>query len=561
MEHFCQTLNATRQYVNVTAGQLEPWLLMLATVWATLVFLEVKEFLWQDESIVSRLKKFAFRTVRRLPIARDKIAKEMDKARISLEHEVIGANAGMPFIQHLPKTGLSRDDILQETEKYTKLGQSDWLKGRVSGTVYNYDPEVVSLVTDVYGKCAWANPLHHDVFPGVHKMEAEVVRMVCGMYHGGPETCGVLTTGGTESIIMACKAYRDRALSLGIKRPQFVVPVTAHAAFDKAASLMNAKIIHVPVDPVTSKVNINAMRKAITNDTCMLAASAPHFPHGIMDPVEEVAKLGVKYKIPVHVDACLGGFLIPFMEKAGFPLPPFDFRVPGVTSISCDTHKYGCAPKGTSVLIYKNREMRHFQYFVTPDWPGGIYASPSIPGSRSGGVIATCWSTMLHYGEEGYVEMTKKLIHTAKKIKLGVQKIPHLFLVGDPLLTVIAFASNDFNIYRLSDEMTKKGWNLNALQYPSSIHICLTMMHTVEGIAEQFLQDVQDAVRDILKDPECTKEGTAALYGMAHSIPDRTMVSQITYYFLDACYATPISAEPHSFANGKTNDHVSKKTD
>ena len=193
--------------------------------------------------------------------------------------------------------------------------------------------------------------------------------------------------------------YRDYAKNVkGIENPVIVAPVTAHAAFQKAADLLDMGIRHVGVDPKTQKVDLGAMRRAISASTCMLVGSAPQFPHGSVDDIRGIAGLGVKYGIPVHVDACLGGFLIAFMEEAGFPLEPFDFRVKGVTSISADTHKYGYAPKGSSVVLYSRPEFRRQQWFSVGDWPGGIYATSTIGGSRAGGIIAACWASLMYYG-------------------------------------------------------------------------------------------------------------------------------------------------------------------
>lgn len=348
-----------------------------------------------------------------------------------------------------------------------------------------------------------------------------------------------MTTGGTESIVMAVKAYRDYAINVrGIKKPEILVPVSAHVAFDKAAYLLAIGIRHVPLDKETMKVDIQAMRKMISRRTCMLAASTPQFPHGVMDSVEEVGALGEEYNIPVHVDACLGGFLIPFMEDAGYPLPPFDFRVEGVTSISADTHKYDYAPKGSSVLMYRNSSWRHHQFFVSPDWPGGIYATATIGGSRSGGIVAACWAALVYHGHQGYVEHTSKIIQTTKKIEEGCRQVPGIFIYGKPDVSVVALGSNEFNIYLLSDRMTKRGWNLNALQFPSSIHLAVTVLHTHPGVADRFISDVREISEDILKNPPENAGGSAAMYGMAQSIPDRSLVGELAWCYLDAVYST-----------------------
>nr|CAG4638413.1 EOG090X051L [Cyclestheria hislopi] len=368
-------------------------------------------------------------------------------------------------------------------------------------------------------------------------MEAEVVQMVIQMFNGGPNTCGTMTSGGTESILMACKAYRDYAREVrGIRHPEILCAVSAHAAFEKAAQLFRMGIVFVPVDPKTFKADVKAMKRAITRNTCMLVASAPGFPHGIIDPVEEIAALGKKYNIPVHVDACLGGFVIAFMEEAGYRLPPFDFRVDGVTSISADTHKYGYVPKGSSVVMYSDPIYRHHQFFVITDWPGGIYGSPTIAGSRPGSLIAVCWASMMYYGRQGYVEATKKIVETHKYIENELRKIDGIYILGNPDACVVAMNSKVFNIYRLSDAMTKKGWSLSPLQFPSSIHICVTYLHTKDGVAQKFIKDIQDTVREIMKDPQAKAGGTAAIYGLAQSIPDRSMVTDVIRTFLDTIY-------------------------
>ncbi|KAJ1555603.1 hypothetical protein HK096_002010, partial [Nowakowskiella sp. JEL0078] len=252
-------------------------------------------------------------------------------------------------------------------------------------------------------------------------MEAEIVSMVLSMYNAPEGACGNVTSGGTESLLLAVKAYRDYARDKrGITEPEMVLPITIHAAFDKAAHYFGIKIISIPWDPITGKVNIEKMAASITRNTILLAGSAPNFPHGIIDDIPAIAKLARKHQLPLHVDACLGGFLIPFMEKAGFNLPhKFDFRVDGVTSISVDPHKYGFTPKGCSVLLFKEKELRHSMYYLSTDWPGGIYATPTLAGTRSGALIATCWTSMLHFGEEGYIESTRNIIDISYKIRDG----------------------------------------------------------------------------------------------------------------------------------------------
>lgn len=533
-------IEEARRFVNSQCAGLEPWQIIAATLLSTLGAVWLKEFLFQQESLTSRVKKQFFKIIRKIPFVGATIQNQLNKALDDMSVSLCTLKEGMSYTKLLPAQGLTHKQLLDKIREYETLSEVDWAKGKVSGAVYWGDEKLTDLLVKVYGDFAWTNPLHPDLFPGVRKMEAEVVRMACALFNGGPDSCGTVTSGGTESILMACKAYRDMAHERGIKHPEIVAPVSVHAAFDKAAHYFGMKLIHVPLDKKTMKVDVKAMRRAISRNTAMLVCSAPQFPHGIMDPVVEVAKLAVKYDVPFHVDACLGGFLIVFMEKAGFRLDPFDFRVKGVTSISADTHKYGYAPKGSSVVLYSERKFRHYQYFVAPDWQGGIYASPSMAGSRPGGIIAACWATMMHMGENGYVEATKKVVGTARKIKAGIHKVDGVFVFGDPEVSVVALGSNDFDIFRLSNALTSKGWNLNTLQFPSSIHICVTMLHTQQGVAEQFVGDVKREVAIIMKNPKEKTTGMGAIYGMAQSIPDRSMVTEVSQGFLDCLYSTEV---------------------
>uniref|UniRef100_A0A0P4W7E3 sphinganine-1-phosphate aldolase n=1 Tax=Scylla olivacea TaxID=85551 RepID=A0A0P4W7E3_SCYOL len=528
-----------QEHINGLCTGMPAWEIILRTAATTILLVWVKGFLFKDESLYERGKKAVFRLARRLPQVKNMLQKEIDKMSDGLTHDLNEAIENTPYLMQLPKEGWSTEKIIEKATEYTKFGTFKWETGCASGTVYNGNKDLTDVMTQVYGLSAWTNPLHPDVFPGVRKMEAEVVRMCCSLFKGDRDTCGCMTTGGTESIVMAVKAYRDYAINVrGIKKPEILVPVSAHAAFDKAAYLLAISIKHVPLDPKSMKVDVHAMKKMINRRTCMLAVSAPQFPHGVIDPVEEVGALGEQYNIPVHVDACLGGFLIPFMEEAGYPLPPFDFRVKGVTSISADTHKYGYAPKGSSVIMYRNSSWRHHQFFVTPDWPGGIYATATIGGSRSGGIVAACWAALVYHGHQGYVEYTTKIIQTAKKIEEGCHKIPGIFVYGKPDVSVVALGSNEFNIYILSDRMTKRGWNLNALQFPSSIHLAVTVLHTHPGVADRFISDVKEISEDIIKNPPKDTGGSAAMYGMAQSIPDRSLVGELAWCYLDAMYST-----------------------
>ena len=312
-----------------------------------------------------------------------------------------------------------------------------------------------------------------------------------------------------------------------------VVPSTAHAAFDKAAQYFGIEIAHVPVGD-DFRADVAATERAITDNTIVIVGSAPPFPHGVIDPIEELSELARSRGIGFHTDACLGGFLLPWAERLGYHVPPFDFRLPGVTSISADTHKYGYAAKGTSVVLYRGHELRHYQYFTATDWPGGFYCSPSFAGSRPGALVAECWAAMVSIGEEGYLENTRRILEAAAKIKRGIATIPGLEVIGDPLF-VIAFRSQELDIYRVLDAMTERGWSLNGLYKPPCVHLCTTLRHAQPGVAERFLEDLRESVAWVRENPAAAG-GMAPLYGVANTVPDRGVISENLKRYLDGLY-------------------------
>ncbi|XGW27072.1 hypothetical protein V3C99_007569 [Haemonchus contortus] len=531
----------THKAITDQLRKIDPLWLIIGTMGGTVIYLKVSRiYRRSEEPLFKRLTAYAFSQIRRLPMVRAKIEEQLAGAKKEILEAIHKDDTDRIFLSDMPTNGLSADAVINLAEKYESYGKFGIAEGRVSGAVYtDRSPEHIALLTKIYSKYAFSNPLHPDVFPGVRKMEAETIRMVLSLYNAPPESSGSLTTGGTESIIMACIAYRNRAMQKGVENPVIVCSETAHAAFDKAAFMCGMRVRHIAVDE-NNRVNLALMEKAIDSDVCMLVASAPNFPSGTVDSVPEVAKLGMKYHIPVHVDACLGGFLIPFMDECGFDIPVFDFRNEGVTSISCDTHKYGCTPKGSSIVMYRSKELLHYQYFSVPEWTGGIYATPTICGSRAGANSAVAWATLLSFGKKEYRRRCFEIVSHTRKIAAGVQKIAGLELHGSPDVSVVAFKSSAFNIYAVSDKMNKRGWNLNTLQNPNAIHICLTYNHASQEVVDAFLKDLAEVADEVSRSSDKgNKSSTAALYGMAAQIPDKSLVDEMTYEFLDACYAKP----------------------
>ncbi|KAJ3379471.1 hypothetical protein HDU84_006627 [Entophlyctis sp. JEL0112] len=471
-----------------------------------------------------------------VPGADGLIAKQVEENVKSLQAKIVGNIPENLKHRALPAQGLPHSAVIKELVRLKDLDKVDWNAGKVSGAIYHGGEDVNKLITEAFGMYTVSNPLHPEIFPGVRQMEAEVVSMVLRMYNAPEGAAGSMTSGGTESLLMAIKTYRDMALQLrGVTEPEMVMPETIHTAVDKGASYFGVKLIHIPINPVTGQVDLVKLERAINRNTIMIAGSSPNFPHGIIDPIPELSAIALKYKIPMHVDACLGGFIVPFAEKAGFPLPYFvDFRNEGVTSISCDTHKYGFAPKGSSVIMYRSKEIRNYQYFITTEWPGGVYCSPTIAGSRPGALVAGCWAAMMHFGESGYVETTRKILTATHEIANGVAAIPELEVIGKPYASVVAFRSTNpaIKIYAVADLLDRKGWHLNVLQNPAAMHIACTFL-TVKS-AKQLVKDLNEAVETLRKDPNAGNGDVAAIYGTMASVPDRTVIKEVCNGFLDA---------------------------
>jgi len=490
-------------------------------------------------SVLSRFSKY-FKSV---PFVKKIIEEEYAEIAEDMEAVVRPYKEGYAAFPRIPDVGLDKDEILREMEELQSLEEPRWKDGFASGAVYHGAREHVDFLNRVYTINSQSNPLHADLWPSTVKYEAEVISMAANMLGAnrqnadlGPseQICGSVSSGGTESILLAMKSYRDRARDRKrITSPEMIIPSTAHAAFDKAAQYFNIKPVHVPVGP-DYRADVASTRKAVTRNTIVIVGSSPSFPHGIIDPIEELSELARESGIGFHTDACLGGFILPWAEKLGYDVPPYDFRLPGVTSMSVDTHKFGYAAKGTSVVLYRGLELRHYQYFKTADWPGGIYFTPTFAGSRPGALSAVCWAALVSMGESGYLEATGEILETALVIKKGIGEIPELHVVGDPLW-VIAFGSETLDIYRIMEYMTDRKWSLNGLQKPPCVHLCVTLRHTQPGVAQKFIDDLRAAVEHVKKNPT-DKGRMAPMYGMAATFPDREMVGDALEMFLDLLY-------------------------
>ena len=479
--------------------------------------------------------KQAEKVLKAVPGVGDRIEKEYDGMMDGLESSVKPYKGKFAAFTQIPAAGRARADILRDMQAMRDHEEETWKGGFVSGAVYHGDQEHIEFLNQVYAMNSQSNPLHADVWPSTTKFEAEVVAMTSHMLGGkGQDVHGTVTSGGTESILLAMKTYRDSAREKkGITQPEMIVPITAHAAFDKASQYFNIKTVHIPIDE-NFRADVNAAKKAINKNTIVIVGSAPTFPHGAIDPIDELSELARQHGIGFHVDACLGGFVLPWAERLGYPVPKFDFRLAGVTSMSADTHKYGYAAKGTSVVLYRGLDLLHYQYYTASDWPGGLYFSPTFAGSRPGALSAACWAALTSIGEQGYLDATKRILETAAKVKEGIGQIPELRVLGDPLF-VVAFASDSIDVYKVLDFMSNKKWSLNGLHKPTCVHLCVTLRHTQPGVAERFVADLRDAVEHVKAHPE--EKGTMApVYGMASTIPMRGLVSDMLKKYLDLIF-------------------------
>ncbi|KAI5116500.1 hypothetical protein M0805_009925 [Coniferiporia weirii] len=478
----------------------------------------------------------------RLPPAKNKVESQLGEAQLRIENSLVPK--GPDVVRHLalPLEGRTPEWILKEMDTMdNELGKhANWKGGRLSGAVYHGGEDMENVIVAAFRKYCVSNPLHPDAFPAVRKMEAEVVAMCLRMYNN-PDGAGTMTSGGTESIIMAVKTHRDWARAVkGIKEPEMVVPISAHAAFDKAAAYLKIKLHTIPVDFETRKVNISRVKRAINANTILIVGSAINFPDGCMDDITALSALAKKHNVGLHVDCCLGSFIVPFLERAGYPCDVFDFRLEGVTSISCDTHKYGFAPKGSSVVMYRNAELRRHQYYITTGWPGGVYGSPSLAGSRPGALIAGTWAAMQYMGEDGYLASCRAIVGCAQIIARAIRDdIPELYVLGSPPASCVAFAARDprVNVLAVGDAMSARGWHLNGLSKPAALHIACTRL-TVP-VVDNFIADLKDCVREMKgRSSAGDKQGNmVVLYGLGNSSAvGPAMVEKVASAFLDALY-------------------------
>ena len=413
----------------------------------------------------------------------------------------------------LPSHGSSKKDVLAKM-RTARDHDVKWQQGRAFGLVYHINEEIDTLLKEAYTMFFSENGLNPTAFPSIRKFESEVLAMTANLLGGDEKVCGNMTTGGTESLLMAVKTARDwaRQHHAHISQPEIILPMTAHPAFEKAAEYFDVRLVQVPVRS-DFRADLDAMKQAITPNSIMMVGSAPSYPHGVIDPIREMAALAQENGLLFHVDACVGGFLLPFARKLGYAIPDFDFNVPGVTSISADLHKFAYAAKPASVILYRNPELRRHQMFVSINWPGGIYPSPTMTGSRAAGPIAAAWALMNHLGESGYLEITKTVMETTRIVQEGIRNIPGLKVLSNPEMSVFAIASDSLDVYEVADELELYGWHLDRQHFPRCLHVTINHVHS--KISGEFLIDLANAAA-IVRKPSLRKSTNKFIIAIAN---------------------------------------------
>lgn len=454
----------------------------------------------------------------------------------------------------MPEHGRPRAEVLAELATMAREEDDFWQTGQCSGTMYCGDMEHYAFLNEAFSRFSHVNALQRDMCPSATRFEGEIIAMTLDLmhadavqqHHPASTPCGSVTSGGTESILTAVLVHRDWARAArGIRAPRMILPETAHPAFEKAAHLFGVEVVPAPVDERTTLVDVDFVRRHADERTALIVGSAGNYPYGTIDPIVELGEIALERGTGLHVDGCLGGFILPWGEQLGYDIPPFDFRIPGVTTISADTHKFGYGLKGTSVLLYRDVALRRHAYFLSPNWKGGKYFSPGLAGSRSGGLLAATWAAMVQLGREGYLEYARRIFTTAFAMQDAVRSHPELRLMGAPTFC-FSFTSDAFDIYHVNDALKDRGWRMNGQQHPNAIHMCVTRPQTQPGVVERFTADLAAAVA-YAKNPARPTPATGAIYG---SIPKdapelQQAVAEFMFAYLDKAQAVPDEPGSH----------------
>ncbi|MDP9237990.1 MAG: aminotransferase class V-fold PLP-dependent enzyme [Chloroflexota bacterium] len=405
----------------------------------------------------------------------------------------------------LPPSGSTLEDVMAGL-RALQVNDGDYHNARTWGLIYNAGPDVDAVVEAAAGHVLLENALNPFVFPSLREMQRDVVSIATGILHGGEDVGGAMTSGGTESIFMAVKTARDRARAeRGIEHGRMVLPRTAHPAFVKAAHYLDVEMTRLPLGD-DLRTYASALEGAIAPDTVLVVGSSPAYPFGMIDPIPKMAAIAAQAGVPFHVDACLGGFMLPWLERLGIAVPPWDFRVPGVTSMSADLHKYGFAIKGASVVLHRPKTNLRYQVFHFDDWPGGAYGTQAFLGTKPAAPIAAAWAVLHYLGEEGYVRLASDTMDATRKLIAGVEAIDGIHVWGVPEMSVVAIGSERHDIFAIGDALNARGWHFDRQDHPASLHFMASPRHLL--VVDEFLADLRAAVEH-----NAGISTTAATYG------------------------------------------------
>ena len=399
----------------------------------------------------------------------------------------------------LPEKGLSKEEILEQLE-VKRRNDARWREGRTFGMVYDGGHEVHEVAEAVAVEFLHENALNTKAFPSLGEIQSEVCAIAADLFHGTDVgAAGFMTSGGTESILCAVKAARERGRAeRGVTEPEMVLAESAHAAFHKGAHYFGLKVHKTPVGE-DWRAQPDEFAEHVNDNTVLVVGSAPQYPQGVIDPIPELAALAQSVGASFHTDACMGGFVLPFMERLGHDIAPWDFRVDGVTTISADIHKLGYAPKGASVLLHRSKDLRRYQTFVFSDWLGGFYASPGIQGTRPAMPMATAWAVLHHLGMDGYLRLTEATIRTRERMVEGIRAIPGLQVLGEPEAQLVAMAAVDpaaLDVFALGDALLARGgWFHDRQGPPDTLHSTVSAGN--EPVIEEYLADLRACVDEV----------------------------------------------------------------
>jgi len=397
----------------------------------------------------------------------------------------------------LPQHGLPSAEVLGTLDQM-KQHDVRWREGRAFTLAYYAGDDVANVADEAYRRFSGENALNTDAFPSLRRIQAEVVDIAGTWLGAGPDAAGFMTSGGTESLLMAVKASRERGRrERGIERPNVVLPTSAHAAFEKGCYYFGLESRRVPVG-ADWRADASAMAAAIDDNTVLVVGSAPQYPQGVVDPITAIAALAAERDINCHVDACMGGVTLHYLARLGYPVEPWNFAVPGVTSMSVDLHKFGYTAKGASVIMYRSKQLRAHQTFVTDNWLGGVYGSSGILGTKSGGSMGAAWAVMQYLGDDGYLRLTAAARTATEQLADSIAAHPDLRLLAVPDTMLLSFVAADpeaLDVFAVADALWRRGWYVDRQGPPSSLHCTVNAVHA--GRIDAFVADLHESIDEV----------------------------------------------------------------